>query len=100
MNKGSVRCISDEESSAHINCFYVRVKEIESAPYIYFSSEKFKNPFQVCLFFIAFLYLFSVPTCQLCIMVHLLVSQRVLNVYSSLQSFPVRFSEVLATRDA
>lgn len=103
-NKGSVHCTSDEESSGHINCFCLRVKENEFAPFIYlFSYEKFKNPFQASLFFKTFsIYFFflSVPTCQHCITVHLLVSQRVLNVYSSLQSFPGRSGEVLARRDA
>lgn len=107
MNKGSVRCTSDEETSGHSNPFYLRVIEIEIAPLIYlfnylFSSKKLKNPFLACLFFISFsiFFFFPVPTCQLCIMVHLLVSQRVLNVHSSLQSFPGRSGEVLAMRDA
>lgn len=35
MNKGSVRCTSDEESSGHSSRFYLRVIEIEIAPFIY-----------------------------------------------------------------
>lgn len=49
INKDSVHCISPEESSAHINCFYLKVKGI-AFPSYFFPPEKFKKFFQVCLF--------------------------------------------------
>lgn len=92
INKDSAHCISHEESSAH-QCFYLGTKGI-AFPSYFFPLRNSRIFSRFVYFYTFFCNFFSVPTFQLCIMVHLLVSLRVLNVYSSLQSFPMRFNEV------
>lgn len=60
MNKDSIHCVSDEESSAHINWFYGRGKDIKSTPYMYFLSEKLKNVFQTLFFTVFYIFLLSI----------------------------------------
>lgn len=58
MNKGSVRCTSDEESSGHSSRFYLRVIEIEIAPFIYLFIYFLLRHSRILSRLVYFLYLF------------------------------------------